>query len=347
MSVLPISVLEALHADPTLWPGELTDVQKQRFERVCASWPAEVRAALLSSLVDPERNDWSRAAFWGGAHAASAGAQVVGLATDDALEMRDARGERFALVPLGFRLSPDAWGSRVDLQRLLRGLDAAFDHRRYVLSVRKPIPPRLEVEPICHLVRLWLVEIDRGERHERNAVYESEDRSVAFEVTLVDGEHTRGGRLSTFGPLLAYERLVQVENHLVEAISRLEESVGQLPLVVALAADHPWRISRGHVQERLLGTPTRVSVGLDGVYEAEFSVTGRWALFSDPAYRALAAVWWLQPGNPGGTLAFQAASYDNPWSATLLALGTSGPRFSPASEPDRSRKVVLRWRGEG
>lgn len=343
MSVLPSSILEALHANPTLWPGSLGEQGLAIFDQHFGAWPIDVRTAILSALVDPERNDWSRAACWGLIYAASAGAQSRGLATDDALEMCDVRGERFALMPLGFQLTPDIWGSRPDLQRLFQGLDAAFDRRQYILSIRRPIPAGIEVDPICNLVRLWLVEIDRGERHERNAVYESEDRTVAFEVTLADGEHERGGRLVTFGPLFAYERLAAVEQHIAEAVARVEESAGQIPLVAVLAADRPWRLSRGHVQEHLYGTPERVFVGPDGVYEAEFSTTERWALLSDPAYRSIAAAWWLD-ADGSEPLSFRGRAYDNPWTSVDLALGTAGDRFVSVAKPDRSRKAILRWR---
>lgn len=346
MSLIPPSVREALQADTSLWPGQ----PSERLEHHFGTWPQDVREAWLSALVDPERNGWSRAAAWSLAHAATADVQVRGLATDETIELHDARQERFVLAPIGFRLAPDAWGSRPDLERLLAGLDAAVGRRRYVLSIRRPVPAGLDVDPICHLVRLWLVEIDRGERHERNAVYESEDKTVAFEITLAEIASERGGRIGTFAPLVASERLTAVEQQIVEIVSRTEESIGQIPLLVALAADQPWRISRGHVQERLLGTPERIFVEGDGAYEAEFTTSSRWSLFSDPAYRSIAALWWFDPirpaSEPADPLSFRAITYENPWASTRLSLGGAGERFVLASEPDGLRRAVLRWRSE-
>src|SRR5688572_20952683 len=104
MSVLPPSLFEALEADASLWPGgervREAPALRAALERQLAALPAEVRQVLLSALIDPDRNDWSRAALLGLAVASTAGASATGLATDEVLEMQDARGERFGLQPL-------------------------------------------------------------------------------------------------------------------------------------------------------------------------------------------------------------------------------------------------------
>src|SRR5687768_18524700 len=99
MSVLPRSLLDALEADPSLWPGALTDDDRGRLAALFAGLPDDVRDVLVGSVVDPERNDWSRAATHGLLLAVEAGARVVGLATDGLLELTDTRGERFRLGP--------------------------------------------------------------------------------------------------------------------------------------------------------------------------------------------------------------------------------------------------------
>lgn len=355
-SSLPPSLFEALDADPTLWPGPLSAEGRVALDTLVAPLPPEVRNAIVSAMVDPERNDWSRAASLGLILAATAGAKPLGLATDDLIEMVDVRGERFGLQPLGFRLPAEPCGPAEDVVRLLDGLDATFAHRRYVLYLRRPVPAGIDIAPICRAVQLWLSQVDRGDRAELHAVYEDDD--VAIDLTVVEPQiHSEiGGRVLTVGPVAALERLGAVDARLVEAASRTEESVGSLPLVMVAAADRPWGLSRGFVQQLLFGTPDRVSSdrgsatgGADGgavgsLYEAEFTPNGR-SLFSDPACRTISALWWIesQLTVPPDPLSFLGRAYDNPWATSSPALPVAAPRFAPVAEPDRKRRVVLKW----
>ena len=345
MSALPPSLFEALEADASLWPGPLAAEARAELGAALAPLPVDVRSALLSAMVDPVRNDWSRAAWTGLALAATAGAVPTGLATDDLIEMRDARGERFGLQPLGFRLPASPWGPPADVERVLSALDLTFAHRRYVLYLRRPIPAGIDASPIARAVTLWLAQVDRGDRAEMHAVYEDDD--VAIDLTVIDARAPgeTGGRVLTVGPVASLERLGEVDARLTEAASQSEESVGSLPLVMALAADRPWGLSRGFVQQLLFGTPDRVSVGADGPgsYEAAFTPNGR-SLFSDPACRTIAGLWWLA-STPGQPLGWTSRVYENPWTTSTLALRVGGPRFAPFGEPDRKRQVVLRWSG--
>lgn len=344
MSVLPPSLFEALEADASLWPGALARDGQARLEQIVAPLPAEVRDALVSALVDPERNDWARAAVMGLRLAATAGAVAVGMATDDLVEMTAARGERFGLVPLGFRLPAHPWGPPADVRRLLDVLDGTFGERRYLLYLRRPVPAGLDPGPICRAVQLWLGAIDRGERAEKHAVYEDDD--VAIDLTVLEPAPGDGGRLLTIGPVTTLERLGAVDARMVEAATRSEESIGDLPLVMALAADLPWRLPRGYVQQLLYGTPDRVdaTTGAEPTYEAELTPNGR-SLFSDPACRAVAAMWWLEPADPLEPFGYRSRVYENPWAARPPALPVAGPRFAPVGEPRSRGAVVLRWGG--
>lgn len=333
MSALPPSLLETLDADQSLWPGP---EPRAALERWFASVPGDVRDALLSALVDPDRHAWSRAALWGIDLAVAGGATPTGLANDEVVELTDRRGERFGLVPIEFRPPTHPFGSAEGAGRLLQSLDRAFDHRRYIVSIRRPVPVDLDVGPITTAVQLWLAQLDRGPG-ERTATYE--DGDIAVDLTLVEGSSGKkgsaGGRLLTFGPMEAMELLGQVDGALVEAASRCEESLGSLALVMVVAYEQPWRVPRGFVQQLLYGTPDVVRV--DGMYEAEFTANGR-SLFSDPSARGVSALWWIGPRASGGHRA-----YENPWAAGPVGLAVPPPHFSPIGEPDRRRRVALRW----
>jgi hypothetical protein len=351
---LPPSLYEALDADPTLWPGPLSPEGRAELEELVGAMPAEVRDEVVSAIVDPERNPWSRAAVQGIVLAATAGAAPVGLLTDDLIEMVDAREERFGLVPIGVRLPPEPCGPAADVVRLLDGLDQTFDHRRYILYLRRPVPAGVDVGPICKAVQLWLGQVDRRDRAELHAFYEDDD--VAIDLTVVEtpgpsGARAEGGggRVLTVAPLESLERLASVDTQLVEAASRSEESIGSLPLVMVAAADRPWALPRGFVQWLLLGTPDAVVTerGPEGtVHEATFTPNGRYeSLFVDPACRAIAALWWteLLVTDPAEPFRFVSRAYDNPWATVSPALAVRGPRFAPLGEPDRKRTVSMRW----
>lgn len=300
-----------------------------------AAVPSEVRQALVSGAIDPERHAWSRSAARGLVLALAAGATAVGLANDEVVEMADRRGERFGLVPVAFRPAGSPLGSSEDVERLLRGLDRVFDHRVYVVALRRPVPAGLDTSPICSAVQLWLAQLDAspGERH---ATYE--DGDVSIDLTLVEPapRAPRGGRLFTIGPMEVMEQLGKLDRELVDAASRCEESLGALPLVAAVAYDPPWRVPRGFVQQLLYGTPDLVRTG--GGYEAEFTANGR-SLFSDAGARAVSALWFVGPG--------EHRVYDNPWAERPPQLAVPAPRFSPVDEPDRRGRVVLRWHPGG
>ncbi|MEQ1566255.1 MAG: hypothetical protein ABMA64_11505 [Myxococcota bacterium] len=365
MSVLPPSLFEALEADASLWPsGEQVRAAPQTratLERSLAQLPADVRQLVLASLVDPVRNDWSRAAVLGLDLAASAGARVTGLCTDDVIELVDARGERFGLHPIGFRLPPDRFGATAAVRRLVSGLDGVFGHRRYVLCVRRPIGPDADVAPVCTAVQLWLAQRDRTSKADRHAVYEDEVFALDFTVVEDDPAREAGGRIATFGPLAAVDRIERVSEAVTDAANRAEEAVGTLPLVVVAAADQPWALTRSAIQHRFYGLAERAwSEGLHR-YAAEF-VPSAAARFAHPALRCVASVWFVEAVLAGeGPLSYAARAWDNPWARLgpaqdssdpsaaegILSLRVAAPRFALyASGPSR-RRVALRWERAG
>ena len=339
MSVLPPTLFDTLAADASLWPGLLSDEGRSELAARLDALPDDVRSAVLSALVDPDRTPWARAVLHACRGLVEAGGQVVGMLTDDVVEATDARGDRFGLQPLGFRLDPHAAGPPADVERLLRALDAAFGARRYVLWIRRPVPADLDVEPIRRAVQLWLSGLDRGDRAESHAVYEDDD--VAIDLTVLSAKGS--GRMLTVSPLEALERLARVDASIVDAATRSEEAVGDCPLVVALAADTRWSVSRGYVQQLLYGTPDCVltSAG-EGTptYEATFTANGR-SLFSDPACRRVSAVWWIEP-DPADALHHRSWVLENPWADPLPALSPQCARFVPVESGHRAK---MKWEG--
>ncbi|MCB9687299.1 MAG: hypothetical protein H6738_14160 [Alphaproteobacteria bacterium] len=343
MSVLPPALFESLASDASLWPGELSETERADLEARIVALPEDARSAVLSALVDPDRNPWARAVLLAARTLGEAGGSVVGMLTDDVVEAVDARGDRFGVQPLGFRLQSHPSGDPEDVARLMRALDAAFGTRRYILWVRRPVPPGLDVEPIRRAVQLWLSGLDRGDRVESHAVYEDDD--VAIDLTVLDGAGS--GRLLTVPPLGALERLARVDASIVEAATRSEEIVGDCPLVVVLSADARWLVSRGYVQQLLYGTPdvvlTERTLGEGGsvAYEAAFTANGR-SLFSDPACRRVGAVWWIEPDAAATPMGHQLRVLENPWADQLPALTPPCPRFVPTQTGHKAR---MKWEG--
>jgi len=339
MSLLSRSLSRALDADASLWPGSLGADASFRLEAALSGLPEDVSEAVLAGLVDPERNDWARGAVLGLALASTAGASATGLVSDELLEMQDGHGERFGLSPLGFRVPRHRQGDPGDVRRLMASLDNTFAERSFVVYLRRPVPRDVDVGPIQRAVHLWLSAIDRGDRDERHAVYE--DGDVAIDLTLVDS--ALSGRVLTIGPVTTLERLGAVDARVVDTLLRHEESVGSLPIVVVASADRPWGLSRGYVQQLLYGTPEHIACrhGPDE-YQAVFNPNGR-SLFSDPACRALSAVWWLQPhATDPDLLAFDARVHDNPWAVQAPELVTAAPRFRRI-ELMADRRARLTW----
>lgn len=344
MAVLSDSLLEALRADVALWPGRLDPVGRARLEAVLGALPGEVCDAILAGLIDPEANAWARGSVLGIGLAQAAGARVVGMATDELIELTSPRGELFGLSALGF---PGLHGARGDPEaaaRLLSALDATFGHRPYIVHLRRPLPAGLDPGPIVRAVRLWLSAVDRDRGLERHAPYV--DDEVEIDLTLAEGPGVQG-RVLTTGPVDALERLSTVRERVVGALSGLEQSVGALPVVLALAATRPWGLPRGFVQQILYGTPTEAWSSRDGgdqAYGACFDPANR-SLFSDPACRVLASLWWLDPvapAAPDDPLAIRSRAHDNPWADTALELSVPGPRFC-CLELRADRTAKMRW----
>lgn len=312
MAVFPSVLLDTLSADSGLWPGPLAEgAVRERLEQVLRALPGEVRDEVLDALADPSRNVQARAMLAGITVAATSGSRPVGVTAPGCLRMEGHAGDTWVLGVLSFASAAHAAGAPGDMDRLTEALDQTFGTRCYVLHVRRSLPPGFDPEPIARAVRLWLSAIDRGEWDGQHALYEDDD--VALELTLTgDRREGTSNRLLTVGPITALERLAGVDARLVRQALKVQDELADVPVVSLLAASERWRMPRGYVEQLLYGTADFVSTGgrRHPSYRAGFSPNGR-SLFSDPACRNLASLWWIEPST--GPFGFRCWSHDNPW----------------------------------
>jgi hypothetical protein len=341
MPALPPRLRDVLSDPDAPWTLQLSPEDAASMGAFLAQLPEEVVLAVLSALSDPERVLWGSGVIRACHLVQTAGGEVGGLLQEDVVEMVDAMGQRFGLAVVPIPSPGPRWGSEADLKLLCERLDRTFAHRRYVLYIRRALPEGIDVDGIARAVSLWLSAVERGERHEKHAVYE--DGDIAFELTLVEGS---GGvpRVLTVGPVDALERLAAVDAEVVELAVQLEESLGELPVVVSLASDAAWRMPRGYVEQLLYGTAdaTQTTRGTgSGSYEASFRPNGR-SLFSDPVCRNLMGLWWTGPGEAGSVA---AVAHDNPWARLALPpLRRAAARRGGAGRRGHAA-MVGPWRG--
>lgn len=342
MAALSQTIRAALRASPTGWPGELTKGGHKKLEGALADLPSDVRDAVLAGLVDPEQVRWALGAMLGLSVLDRAGAQPLGMASDEVIELTDAQGLTFGLAPSGVVVPASPMGRPEDVAALLASLDNIFGERGYGVHIGQPLPDGVDLAPVSRAVRLWLSDLGRGTRHERNATYEGD--GIRIDLALFD-EGGGKGRVLTLGPVDALERLHAVERQLIDAMARHEQSLGSLPLVVALTSDRTWLMPRGYVQLQLYGNPNAVvaTSGSEERYDAWFPGRGS-ALFHDRTFQHLASLWWLAPTphsrkNP---LAGDLKAYDNPWASQMPCLDGIGPRFS-CVELEARRAAHMRW----
>jgi hypothetical protein len=342
MPDLPPRLRDVLSDLDAPWTSQLTPEEAAAAGTVLAQLPEQVVLAVLSALSDPERALWGAGVIRACHLVREAGGEIGGLLAEDVIECIDEAGGRVGLAVVPVPSVGPRWGSVEALRLLCDRLDRTFAHRRYVLFVRRALPDVIDVDGIARAVSLWLSAVERGERHEKHAVYE--DGDIAFELTLVEGGGAGAPRVLTVGPVDALERLAAVDSEVVELAVQLEESLGDLPVVVSLASDASWRLPRGYVEQLLYGTADAI-VASQGSYEATFRPNGR-SLFSDPVCRYLVGLWWTSPTDDGGTAAI---AHDNPWSRGVAQLSPPCRRFAPAPSSDDGARgageVTLRWWG--
>lgn len=342
MPDLPPRLHDVLSDPDAPWTSQISPDDVAATGAAMARLPEEVVLAVLSALSVPERALWGLGVIRACELVERAGGSVAGMLAEDVVDVTDQGGQRMGVAVVPIPSNEPRWGSAASLAALCERLDRTFAHRRYVLYIRRQLPVDIDVDGIARAVSLWLSAVERGERHEKHAVYE--DGDVAFELTLVDGNGQGGPRVLTVGPVDALERLAAVDAEVVELAVQLEESLGEVPLVLSLSSDASWRLPRGYIEQLLYGTADVVQASA-GHYEASFRPNGR-SLFSDPVCRYLAGLWWTAPASSGG---MDAIAHDNPWCRRPVELTLPCRRFAPvpSGDPGAAGVVTLRWWGAG
>ncbi len=325
------------------------EAHRAAIEEQVEALPASVRNEVLAALSEDDRRLWGQVALAALALARTAELTPTAILAPGVIGIEDPLGRGLGLVPMVRAALPHPAGAPEDMSRLVAALDATFGAREYVLYLRRPIPPGVELGPVTRAVHLWLAAIQRGEWQGQHAIYE--DESVALELTVTGAirSERRSGLLFTVGPINALEQLSELDHRVMERLGAFDSSLGELPLVVALGSDHRWRLPRGYLQQLLLGTPDgiRTHGDVEPTYEASFRQNGR-SMFADPAARTLCAIWWIGPPEPGkaGDRSFVASSWDNPW-ANRVAPAVDCPRFRVISSTaaDGTRRSVMAWAG--
>ena len=348
MPPLSKALRAALDAVPALWPVVDQTDAKPTFEGLLQALPADVCDAVVAGLVDPEQHLWARGAVLGlarllhqvGPEVDGAPAHIVGMANDDVIELEDERGGRFGFAPLGVAVQPHPIGEPDDVAQLLAVLDGIFGSRGYTVHISRRLPKDFDVQPVARAVRLWLSELGRGQHDDLHAKYE--DEGVCIDFTLA-AKGSGKGRILTLGPLDALDRLHALERQLIDAVVKHEQSLGDLPLVVALTSNQPWSMPRGYVQVQLYGPAQHVMAGGGGHYEAWFPRAGG-ALFQDRIFANMVGLWWLEPSPSLPGLAGSFRAHDNPWARTQPELAVPGRRFGVV-DVAADGIAHMRWEG--
>ncbi len=322
MTLLTAAMLDSLRSTglPDQWPGVVAhdDSLRTQLEFVISSQSDDVRNALIERIAAGDQHGpaWARAAIWGLGLASLEGARARAVIAPGLLHMTTSTGSPFVLAPLAFAAGRGA-GERKDINRLIETLDGALTGRHYTLHLKKPLPKDVNTQPIAAAVHLWLMALRDGSEVGRCASYE--DSTISIEICLTDLEDKdkRGGLVVLVKPKRSLEKLAQVDSRLMHVANEARQVAPNLPVVALLAADGPWKLPRGYVNQVLYGTPREVFATSDpgkSRYEALYRANGL-SLFSDPHCTALQAVWWAEPSSDGG-LGVVAWSHENPWAET-------------------------------
>lgn len=354
---------ERLVADLSRLPGADHSFLKQ----LCAGDGAPVRAALSRAVaglgspfetraVDLLSSLDNRRFFQGFAETAA-----LRLLGDDGWTLRDmvgagprlevARGDgpRFALSVLAFLHQTRPGGDEQTRRRLEAGLARVASRHRFVVLVRRWLPPDLDVEPVRRAIEMWLGQVQSGTWEGRYAAYE--DDRVALEFCLT-GERAKGGESPlalVLGPFAAHRAMEVVEPRVVRELDRhTGGSARAMPLVVACVSDQPWRINEGYLRDFLLGRPGVTSCSA-GVPLWTFDAQGGPCAFRDPLYSSFSALLMVDR-DPAHPTTLRARAYLNPWADVPIAPSELGMRCFARDADDTSRaSPTLRWyagRGE-
>lgn len=312
---------------------------KAGLDKALSTVPEPVRTRVAAGLDAADGGAAGRALLSGLFVASRAGArpvEVVETSGVGIVRMLDAAERPFVLATMSFAHPAHECGDPRDVARFLPALEGALGPWRFLLHFRRALPPEFDPAEVARAVHLWRMAMDRGDWGGRHAVYE--DDGVAIDLAVTDDTEHQGGLIASVPPLPAMDRLSGVYQRVIAALHDLE-GMREQPLVFALHAEPAWRLPRGHVFELLYGLLDEMSAERNGDelrFEGVVRPTGV-SLFSDPACRDVAALWWLEPGDPGQV---RGQCHVNPWCAAGPPPTFPGTSFAP--EPGTEDTILRR-----
>lgn len=265
------------------------------------------------------------------------------------LSARGAGGDSLSLSVLSFIHKSRPIPDRAIVERLVSSLERVAGQRRILLVVHRWLPHDLDTEPIRRAVELWLERVESGAWEGPYATYEDERISLEFCLTQ---ERSRNRRrvIATLGPHLSPASLSAVESRVLGELEqyRMGQHSGQ-PLLLAVVADQPWRVTPGYVRDFLYGRPSRMEMYRDGDLhnlELEFDQQPTACLFRDPLYRCLAGFIWVGRDLKDPTSVF-TCGYLNPWCTHPIDVHAlpAGPLL--ALDRWQDGNAVMTWQRRG
>mgnify|MGYP000916120006 CR=1 FL=1 len=323
------SMLEDLRA----LPGSDHSFLKQLAQPDGAPWRAWLQDSV-DTVAGPAAERWHTALnsldnpqfFQGYAEIASSmilhaqGWRLVDLSwPGPSLVFRDPSGQRFTNLVLAF-MRQERQADRETIARLVRSLSRIGSRSRIVVLIRRWLPHDFNPEPVRRAIDMWLREVDRNGWDGRYAEYRDEHVSLEFALS---GETARDGQdvvAMALGPFDAHRAMAAIEQRVVYELDALRLSAwSDLPVLLTLVSDLPWRLPDGYLRELFYAKPCRQETHIDGLRSsATFDQDPGACLFRDPLYRAVSAAMLLQ--RPADRVQPEAlCSYVNPWAERAVA----------------------------
>lgn len=318
---------DALLEDLRQLPGSDHSFVKQLAQEDGAPWRDWLQEQV-TSVGGPATDRWCEALrsldnsqfFQGYAELSSAsilqglGWRLVDLSgPGPSLVIRDPSGQRFTNLVLSF-IRQERLADRETINRLVRALSRVGSRSRIVVLIRRWLPHDFDAEPVRRAIDMWLREVDRNGWDGRYAEYRDDHISLEFALS---GETAREGQdvvAMALGPFDAHRAMEAIEKRVVYELDALRLSAwSDLPVLLTLVSDQPWRLPNGYLRELFYAKPCRIETHIDGLRSsATFDRDSGPCLFRDPLYRAVSAALLLQ--RPAHRVQPEAlSSYVNPW----------------------------------
>ncbi len=213
---------------------------------------------------------------------------------------------RVEVVPLPAEPSP---GDPALLQALVDGIRAASADRAVSVRLLRPLPDEVDLSAVFRAVAVWIAEVS-AQGAEPRAVYD--DGAVGIEVWAGASSGRDSRPVLVVPPPLMTLRLVQIL-HAVRTRGRIAAE----PVVLVLAGDEPWRLTRSSLERVLYGHADEIIVegAPDLRYEARFPAASGGLLSK---LRRVAALWWLAPDPTASDVGLIGHVHANPWATVGL-----------------------------